>query len=102
MVSRTASGNEHILYPEITPYRTGRLRVSPLHNLYFEESGNPKGKPVLVLHGGPGSGTDPNMRRFFNPRKYRIVLFDQRGAGKSRPYASLVDNTTWHLVDDIE
>jgi len=90
------------LYPSIRPYRTGRLRVSGVHELYFEESGNPKGKPVVFLHGGPGGGTDPKMRRFFNPRRYRIVLFDQRGCGKSTPHASLVDNTTWDLVADIE
>ncbi len=90
------------LYPAIRPYRTGYLRVSPLHELYFEESGNPKGKPVVFLHGGPGGGTDPRMRRFFDPKRYRIVLYDQRGCGKSRPNASLVDNTTWHLVEDIE
>ena len=90
------------LYPAIRPYRTGRLSVSPLHDLYFEESGNPQGKPVVFLHGGPGGGTSPAMRRFFNPKRYRIVLFDQRGCGKSTPHASLVDNTTWHLVSDIE
>jgi proline iminopeptidase len=90
------------LYPEIRPYRTGRLRVSPVHELYWEESGNPRGKPVVFLHGGPGGGTDPKMRRFFDPRRYRIVLFDQRGCGRSTPHASLVDNTTWHLVADIE
>ncbi|HEV7431900.1 MAG TPA: prolyl aminopeptidase, partial [Steroidobacteraceae bacterium] len=90
------------LYPPITPYRRGRLRVSPVHDLYFEESGNPHGKPVVFLHGGPGGGTSPAMRRFFNPRRYRIVLFDQRGCGKSRPHASLIANTTWDLVADIE
>ena len=90
------------LYPPIKPYRKGTLRVSPVHELYFEESGNPRGKPVVFLHGGPGGGTSPSMRRFFNPRRYRIVLFDQRGCGKSRPHASLVANTTWDLVDDIE
>jgi proline iminopeptidase len=90
------------LYPAIKPYRKGRLRVSPIHELYFEESGNPRGKPVVFLHGGPGGGTSPAMRRFFNPRRYRIVLFDQRGCGKSRPHASLVANTTWDLVEDIE
>jgi proline iminopeptidase len=82
--------------------RSGYLRVSPLHELYWEESGNPRGKPVVFLHGGPGGGTDARMRRFFDPKKYRIVLFDQRGCGRSRPHASLVDNTTWHLVADIE
>ena len=90
------------LYPPLAAYRTGRLRVSPVHELYFEESGNPRGRPVVFLHGGPGGGTDPKMRRFFDPRRYRIVLFDQRGCGRSTPHASLVDNTTWHLVADIE
>jgi len=89
-------------YPPIEPFRTGRLRVSPVHELYFEESGNPTGKPVVFLHGGPGFGTEPNHRRFFDPKAYRIVLFDQRGCGKSTPHASLEDNTTWHLVEDIE
>jgi proline iminopeptidase len=89
-------------YPPIEPFRTGRLRVSPVHELYFEESGNPIGKPVVFLHGGPGFGTEPNHRRFFDPQAYRIVLFDQRGCGKSTPHASLEDNTTWHLVEDIE
>ena len=90
------------LYPEIAANRTGRLRVSDVHDLYFEESGNPNGKPVVFLHGGPGGGTEPKYRRFFDPSRYRIVLFDQRGSGKSTPHASLVDNTTWHLVSDIE
>jgi proline iminopeptidase len=73
-----------------------------VHEIYFEESGNPRGKPVVFLHGGPGAGTDARMRSFFDPKRYRIVLFDQRGCGKSRPHASLIDNTTWHLVEDIE
>ncbi len=90
------------LYPPIRPYRTGYLRVSEVHEIYYEESGNPHGKPAVFLHGGPGAGTDPRMRGFFDPKRYRIVLFDQRGCGKSRPHASLVDNTTWHLVEDIE
>ena len=90
------------LYPDIEPYRTGRLPVGDGHDLYFEESGNPAGKPVVFIHGGPGGGTDPKQRRFFNPQKYRIVLFDQRGCGKSRPHASLEANTTWHLVADLE
>ena len=89
-------------YPEIQPYHTGHLQVSSEHSVYFEESGNPRGKPVVFLHGGPGGGTSPKQRRFFDPSRYRIVLFDQRGCGKSRPHASLVDNTTWHLVADIE
>ncbi len=90
------------LYPAIEPYRTGHLKVGSGHRLYFEESGNPNGKPVVFLHGGPGGGTSPKMRQFFNPKRYRIVLFDQRGCGKSTPHASLVDNTTWHLVTDME
>ena len=90
------------LYPPIEPYRTDRLRVSPVHELYFEESGNRAGKPVVFLHGGPGGGSDPKQRRFFHPEKYRVICFDQRGCGKSTPYASLEDNTTWDLVADIE
>ena len=90
------------LYPHLSPYRTGFLRVSKLHEVYFEESGNPQGVPAVFLHGGPGGGTEAKMRRFFDPRRYRIVLFDQRGSGKSRPHASLIDNTTWDLVADME
>jgi proline iminopeptidase len=90
------------LYPALEPFRTGHLSVSPVHALYFEESGNPNGKPVVFVHGGPGAGTDPKQRRFFDPAKYRIVLFDQRGCGKSTPHASLEKNTTWHLVADME
>jgi proline iminopeptidase len=90
------------LYPEIEPRKTGRLNVSPVHELYWEESGNPNGKPAVFLHGGPGGGTEPKHRRYFDSDKYRIVLFDQRGCGKSTPFASLEDNTTWHLVADIE
>jgi proline iminopeptidase len=90
------------LYPDIEPYRSGMLRVSDLHEIYFEESGNPQGKPVVFVHGGPGGGTQPKQRRFFDPASYRIVLFDQRGSGRSTPHASLIDNTTWHLVADME
>jgi proline iminopeptidase len=90
------------LYPEIEPYDRGMLRVSPVHEVYYEQSGNPRGKPVIFVHGGPGGGTDPKQRRFFDPSTYRIVLFDQRGCGKSTPHASLEDNTTWHLVSDME
>ena len=90
------------LYDPIEPYDTGRLRVSPVHELYYEQCGNPNGQPVVFLHGGPGGGLIPDYRRFFNPNIYRIVLFDQRGAGKSTPHANLEDNTTWHLVADIE
>ncbi|HEY0230728.1 MAG TPA: prolyl aminopeptidase [Dokdonella sp.] len=90
------------LYPEIEPYRTHRLAVGDLHELYIEECGNPDGLPVVFLHGGPGAGVSTYHRRFFDPARYRIVLFDQRGAGKSTPHAELEDNTTWHLVADIE
>jgi proline iminopeptidase len=90
------------LYPEIEPYAVGRLQVSPLHNLYFEECGNPDGKPVVFLHGGPGGGCNARYRQFFDPKVYRIVLFDQRGCGRSTPHAELTDNTTWDLVADIE
>ncbi|PIS02668.1 MAG: prolyl aminopeptidase [Chlamydiae bacterium CG10_big_fil_rev_8_21_14_0_10_42_34] len=88
-------------YPPIEPNQTGFLKVDS-HELYWEESGNPKGLPVIFLHGGPGSGTDAGHRCYFDPKIYRIVLMDQRGCGKSKPHASLTDNTTWHLVEDIE
>jgi len=90
------------LFPPIRPYRTWRLRVSPLHTLHVEECGNPRGKPIVFLHGGPGAGIDPQYRRFFDPKKWRVVLFDQRGCGRSTPHAELRENTTWDLVDDIE
>ncbi|WP_088343637.1 MULTISPECIES: prolyl aminopeptidase [Rhodomicrobium] len=90
------------LFPEIRPYRTGALAVSDLHRIYFEECGNPEGKPVVMVHGGPGGGSNPTMRRFHDPARYRIILFDQRGCGRSTPYASLEDNTTWHLIADME
>jgi proline iminopeptidase len=90
------------LYPPVEPHAQGMLEVSSTHTIYWEESGNPKGKPAVFVHGGPGGGTDPKHRRFFDPSKYRIVLFDQRGCGKSTPHASLEDNTTWHLVSDME
>jgi proline iminopeptidase len=90
------------LYPQIEPHQRLTLPVSGGHELYVEVCGNPNGRPVIVLHGGPGAGCSPVMRRFFDPKIYRIVLFDQRGAGKSRPSGSLEDNTSWDLVDDIE
>ncbi|KAK4708786.1 hypothetical protein R3W88_029711 [Solanum pinnatisectum] len=90
------------LYPSIEPYCTGFLKVSDLHTIYWEQSGNPNGRPVVFFHGGPGGGTSPNNRRFFDPVFYRIILFDQRGAGKSKPHACLEENTTWDLVGDIE
>ena len=93
---------ERILYPAIAPYESGFLTVSGGHEIYFEQSGNPDGKPVLFLHGGPGGGTSPLQRRFFDPKAYRIILFDQRGCGKSRPHASLENNTSWDLINDIE
>ena len=90
------------LYPPIEPNQTGWLDVGDGHQLYYEESGNPEGKPVVFLHGGPGGGCTPKMRQFFDAERYRIVLFDQRGSGKSRPHAGLEANTTWDLVRDIE
>lgn len=90
------------LYNEIEPYDSGHIRVSPVHELYYEQCGNPNGKPVVFLHGGPGAGLVPDYRRFFDPQAYRVILFAQRGAGRSTPHASLEDNTTWHLVQDIE
>lgn len=90
------------LYPPIEPYTQHSLQVDHLHSLYIEESGNPGGQPVLFVHGGPGGGCTPNHRRFFNPDEYRIILFDQRGCGKSRPHACLTNNTTAHLIEDID
>ncbi|CAA2984432.1 proline iminopeptidase [Olea europaea subsp. europaea] len=90
------------LYADIEPYNTGFLKVSEIHTLYYEESGNPSGHPVVFIHGGPGGGTSPSNRKFFDPDFYRIILFDQRGAGKSTPHACLVENTTWNLIEDIE
>ena len=89
-------------YPPIEPYRTQRLKVSGLHEIYVEESGNPQGKPVVFVHGGPGGGCEAWHRQFFDPKRYRIVLFDQRGCGRSTPYAELRDNSTWDLVADME
>jgi proline iminopeptidase len=90
------------LYPDIEPYDSGFLQVSPLHRIYYEQCGDPDGKPTVFLHGGPGAGCNAKSRRFFDPARYRIVLFDQRGSGRSTPHAELTDNTTWHLVADIE
>lgn len=90
------------LFPEIEPFNQGRLKVSNLHELYYEQSGNPEGKPIVFLHGGPGGGTGPKSRRFFDPDFYRIILFDQRGAGKSTPHAETGENTTHDLVSDME
>jgi len=101
-MSTVDSSARRTFYPEIEPHRTGRLRVSDLHEIYFEESGNPQGKPVVFVHGGPGGGTEPKQRRFFDPAAYRIVLFDQRGSGQSTPHGELRENTTWDLVADME
>lgn len=90
------------LWSPVEPYKTGFLKVSEIHELYYELCGNPKGKPVIVLHGGPGGGCWPVMRQFFNPEKFLIVLYDQRGATRSKPFASIEENTTWDLVEDIE
>ncbi len=90
------------LYPVIEPFHSFMFPVSSLHTLYVEQVGNPKGIPILFLHGGPGGGTEPDYRRFFDPEKFHIILFDQRGSGKSTPHACLEENTTWDLVADIE
>lgn len=94
--------NRRILYPRLESRRSGRLRVSEIHEIYWEESGNPGGIPVIAVHGGPGGGSSPEMRRFFDPGKYRIILFDQRGCGRSTPHSELRENTTWDLIDDME
>ena len=90
------------LYPPIEPYNQGKLKVSELHTIHYEESGNPDGKPVIFLHGGPGGGITPMYRQYFDPQRWRIIIFDQRGCGQSTPYAELRENTTWDLVGDIE
>ena len=90
------------LYPPLEPFRTGSMRVSDLHTVYFEEAGNPKGKKAVFFHGGPGGGLDPDYRRYFDPERWHIVLFDQRGCGRSTPHAELRENTTWDLVADTE
>ena len=90
------------LYPKIKPYNEFYLKVSNLHTIFVEESGNPTGKPLIFLHGGPGGGIEPIYRQYFNPKKWRIIIFDQRGCGKSIPHAELKNNTTWDLVNDIE
>jgi proline iminopeptidase len=91
-----------VLYTPIEPFSSGRLSVDAVHTLYFEQCGNPSGLPAIALHGGPGGGATPEMRRFFHPHRWRTVLFDQRGCGRSAPHASLDRNTTWDLVADIE
>ncbi len=101
-VAMNTLNNSHPLYPPIEPHRTGRLAVDDIHTLYWEECGNPNGVPVLFLHGGPGAGLSPKHRQFFDPAHYRIVLFDQRGAGQSTPLGEIRNNTTQMLIEDIE
>lgn len=91
-----------LLYPPLEPFKTHHLKVSQIHTIYFEESGNPNGIPVLFLHGGPGGGTEPSHRQLYDPAKHRIILVDQRGSGQSTPFAEILDNTTWDLVADLE
>ncbi len=102
IVAERNSTEEIELWSEIEPFQSGYLKVSDIHEIYYELCGNPEGKAVFVLHGGPGGGSSPYMRRFFNPEKFLIVLHDQRGAGKSKPFAEIRQNTTWDLVEDIE
>ena len=90
------------LYPPIEPFDQRMMDMGDGHEIYVEQSGNKKGKPVVVFHGGPGGGCSPTMRRYFDPERYRVIMFDQRGCGRSRPHASIENNTTWHLVADIE
>jgi len=90
------------LFREVEPFSFGWLQTGGQHEIYYEECGNPRGKPCVILHGGPGGAVNPTMRRFFDPTKWRMTLFDQRGCGRSRPNASLDDNTTWSLIEDIE
>ena len=90
------------LYPPVDPFDQRMMDVGDGHTVYFEQCGNPNGIPVVVLHGGPGGGCSPSMRRYFDPEKYHVILFDQRGCGRSKPFASVTNNTTWDLVADIE
>ena len=99
MTKRQTAGR---LFPPIKPYNSGYLSVGDGHEIYYEECGNPKGVPVLYLHGGPGAGCDEDTRRFFDPKKCCIIVFDQRGSGRSKPYASIHANTTHHLIGDID
>ena len=91
-----------MIFPEIQPREQGILKVSPLHSIYWETSGNPKGLPILIVHGGPGGGSSPVYRRYFDPKKFNIVQFDQRGCGRSTPHSELKENSTHQLIDDIE
>jgi len=98
----SGSQNRRGLFPDNEPFASGFLATGGPHEVFYEECGNPNGKPCVILHGGPGGAINPTMRRFFDPAKWRMALFDQRGCGKSRPNASLEDNTTWSLIEDIE
>ena len=100
MVADSAQRND--LYPPLEPFGSGLLDLDGRHRMYWEQSGNPAGVPVVFLHGGPGAGSTPAHRRFFDPHHYRIVIFDQRGAGRSTPHGELTNNSTQHLIDDIE
>lgn len=100
--SAMVAASRRDLYDPIEPFHAEMLRVSPRHTIYFEQCGNPDGMPAIALHGGPGGGASAEMRRFFDPHRYRIVLSDQRGCGRSSPFASVEENTTWDLVDDME
>jgi proline iminopeptidase len=102
MVEESRQSPRRLLYPEIEPYDSGYLPVSDRHQIWYEQCGNPEGQPALFVHGGPGGGCEADDRRYFDPAHYRIVLFDQRGAGRSKPHACTEENTTWHLVDDME
>jgi proline iminopeptidase len=97
-----ANASRRALYPENEPFATGWLQTGGAHEIYYEECGKPNGKPAVILHGGPGGAINPTMRRFFDPSRWRMALFDQRGCGRSRPNACLDDNTTWALIEDIE
>jgi proline iminopeptidase len=98
----SAAANRRGLFPENEPFASGWLQTGGPHEIYYEECGRPDGKPCVILHGGPGGAINPTMRRFFDPARWRMALFDQRGCGRSRPNASLQDNTTWTLIEDIE
>lgn len=102
MATSAINAVKKTLYKQLEPFKTGFLKVSNIHDIFWEISGNPEGKPVVILHGGPGGGSEPFYRGFFDPEVYKIVQLDQRGSGKSTPFASLEDNTTWDLVRDIE
>ena len=100
--NEVAVGDTYSLFSNIQPYTNNYIKTNDGYKIYFEECGNKDGLPVIVIHGGPGAGCNPNMRRYFDPKFYRIILFDQRGCGKSLPHASIINNTTWDLIDDIE